>query len=605
MQTRSMFLLDKLNDICTQKVEKYGAQYVTFAIFGIINYPIELAYEYYAGKYHGIIIRAITTLLCIILLLKDHWPTIAQKYIPLYWYITAVISLPLLGTYLLLHNDLSLSWLINFNIGILISALILDAASFLFVQAIGIVLGISIFYAMGNYIYHLPTHENVHLFLYMFLCTIIVCYVFSRNREVFNHLVQTQLEESVRQRTKELQDALDFKTQYLNNMSHEIRTPVHGFWNFSMILVDQWNSFTDEKRFELASQISKNAEKLKNIVSNLLDLSKHSANKWVVHPEKFDISSMVSDIVDEATSLYAKAYGKNINIDWKPQSMEVEADKELLAQVLRNLFANAVKFSPQNGEFVVTLEQMSFKDLVGGELAFNDNMQDMKARFIHFSLKDNGPGIPESEVSSIFDAFIQSSRTNTKAGGTGLGLAICKKAIELHHGIIFAENNADYASGSTFHFIIPVTYSEDAKSLVEIEREHIDEDRPDTIVIIDDEENVVLTVALMLGSSGYIVQGFTKVLDGVKYIRDHHDSVNVILLDLMMPELSGLDVMAMIVNDKKLQHIPIILQSGMEDSAAFEQAKSIGAYKCIKKPYSKKMIVDLIKEVGVTSSSSH
>ncbi len=109
------------------------------------------------------------------------------------------------------------------------------------------------------------------------------------------------------------------------------------------------------------------------------------------------------------------------------------ADKERIGQVLRNLFVNAIKFSPDHGVIKASIALLNDK--------------------YHFSLTDEGIGIPKDELETIFDSFIQSSRTKTGAGGTGLGLSICRQIVESHHGKIWAENNA--GDGSSFHFIIP------------------------------------------------------------------------------------------------------------------------------------------------------
>ncbi len=108
-----------------------------------------------------------------------------------------------------------------------------------------------------------------------------------------------------------------------------------------------------------------------------------------------------------------------------------------LNKVIRELLINAIKFSPNNGIIVTSLD-------------IKKNEEE-----IYFKISDSGIGVPESELSNIFEAFTQSTRTKTKAGGTGLGLSICKKIIEAHHGKIWVTNNLD--KGSTFHFIIPVS----------------------------------------------------------------------------------------------------------------------------------------------------
>lgn len=442
-----MTLLNKILKYLDLRVQKFGAQYSTFAIFGLINYPFAIIFEYFIiDDRSGICVRTIATILCLILLLKNYWPHKLKKYLPLYWYSSITFCLPILTTYLLFRHNMSLEWSMNYTVGVLIEVLILDAVAFIIVQLIGITIGVSVFYVFGNTIQQIPSSENFTLFLYILFCNITFGFIFSRSKEIYNHLVQSSLKRAVRLRTQELEEALAFKTLYLTNMSHEIRTPVHGFTALSNLLSENWDLFTDEKRLQISKEIYNNSERLKNLVSNLLDLSKHSSGKWKLNLTKFNFNQLVIDVIDEAQNLYMFKKRVDINLDDK-EEFAITADYHLIGQVLRNLFANAIKFSS---------DEMGILKV---------KIRKVKNEILEFSLKDNGVVIPSNELESIFEEFVQSSKTITKAGGTGLGLAICKKIITLHHGVIWAKNNKGQ-SGACIIFRLYINYEKKQKNLI-------------------------------------------------------------------------------------------------------------------------------------------
>ena len=439
-----MYLLNKLNKYLQQRVNKFGAQYFTFAIFGIINYPVALAYEIFIDhNTNSITLRLVALSLCFILLVKNHWPEKFKKYLPLFWYLTIVISLPIMTTFLLLKNNLSLGWLINFNIGVMIVILLLDSITFLVIELIGISIGTCLFFLLGNTITYQVNADHLSLFIYIFLSVVIYGTVFSRNKEIFNHFAQKakddlneSLEKKVQKRTLELKEALAAKTEFLNNMSHEIRTPIQGFTTLSKGLVDHWYNFDEKKKIKLAKTVASNAERLASLTTNLLDLSKFTANKMLLNLKQINLTALTETIITECEELYI--HDKNIKIECiKPKQAMLMADEEKITQVLRNLFVNAIKFSPDNS-------------LIKATITLSDNN-------CCFVLVDQAVGVPENELETIFESFTQSSRTKTNAGGTGLGLSICKKIIDAHHGKLWAENNID--SGASFYFTIPTKAS--------------------------------------------------------------------------------------------------------------------------------------------------
>ena len=216
-------------------------------------------------------------------------------------------------------------------------------------------------------------------------------------------------------------------------MSHEIRTPIHGFTVISEGLVEQWYNLPENKKYNYAVEISNNAKRLQKLLDNLLDLSKLNNHKIKVNFRPIDLNDILINIINECTSLYLNK--KHIDITYDSSNkMIVSGDKEKIEQVLRNIFFNAIKFTPNGGFIKANIK--------------------IKNNNVYFSLADSGVGIPNEDLLEIFEPFSQSSRTKNNAGGTGLGLSISKQIIDLHGGKIWAENNIKH--GATIHFTIPL-----------------------------------------------------------------------------------------------------------------------------------------------------
>ena len=227
---------------------------------------------------------------------------------------------------------------------------------------------------------------------------------------------------------------------FLANMSHELRTPLHGILSFSRFGIKKIDTAAKEKLLDYFTEIHDSGSNLLKLVNDLLDLSKLRAGKMAYEYSQCDMISIIKSVSDE---LYAFAIEQDIRFEISDmestQTSLVTMDKERVMQVLRNIFVNALKYSPKN-----TLVKI--------------NINYSKNESIQVSVCDEGVGIPDDELTLIFEAFSQSSNTKTSAGGTGLGLPICKEIIEQgHKGWIKAENRGD--GGTCFIFAIPRTQS--------------------------------------------------------------------------------------------------------------------------------------------------
>ena len=260
------------------------------------------------------------------------------------------------------------------------------------------------------------------------------------------------LQSEVKRQTKILMEAKESaekanrnKSEFLANISHELRTPMHGILSFSQFGINKHKHADPEKLGNYFSKINSSGKRLLSLLNNLLDLSKLEANQAQLHLSTTNLNQTVLSIKEEYSTLLAE---RQIEIKVNNEnniSTEVQCDAEKITQVLHNFISNAFKFSP-NGSTI--------------NIKFNSSSLDTNNKIIpaiEVSVSDEGIGIPEDETETIFDQFVQSSKTKSSTSGTGLGLAICKEIIFLHHGKIWAENSED--AGAKVSFQIPLKQS--------------------------------------------------------------------------------------------------------------------------------------------------
>lgn len=227
------------------------------------------------------------------------------------------------------------------------------------------------------------------------------------------------------------EEASRAKTEFIANISHELRTPLQSILGFSELGMVRGRQH--EKLASMFTDIHNSGQRMLALVNDLLDVSKIESTVGTFHLERTDLRTLVREVAREIDPLLA---GRQLTLALKLSELPLVAkvDPMRFQQVLRNVIANAIKFSPFHGRIDVSGETTA-----AGE--------------IHIAVGDQGPGIPPAELERVFEAFVQSSQTKDGSGGTGLGLAICRKILEAHGGRIHAENLA--GGGTAFHIHVP------------------------------------------------------------------------------------------------------------------------------------------------------
>ncbi len=257
------------------------------------------------------------------------------------------------------------------------------------------------------------------------------------------------LERNVQERTQQLEEEKEkaeavnvAKSEFLRNMSHEFRTPLHGMLSFSTYGMNEAETAerTDLNRY--FTRINQVANRLLKLVEAILSIAQIESGKEPLNIEENDLLKSVQSAIREQQALL-KEQGIFVNLQEPNISTGADFDKDKMVQVITNILGNSIKFTPQGKEI----------NIYFGEKMFTRDRRRKEAPAITVSIADQGIGIPNDELETIFDKFVQSSRTDTGAGGTGLGLSIAAGIIKMHEGVIEANNNED--GGAVFTVTIP------------------------------------------------------------------------------------------------------------------------------------------------------
>ena len=373
------------------------------------------------------------------------------------------------------------------------------------------------------------------------------------------------------------------KTDFLSTVSHELRTPLTSVLGFAKIIDKRLKDVIfplvkseDLKAERAVRQINDNihiivseGERLTSLINDVLDIAKMEAGMvdWKMEPVS------ISETVDRARMATAALFEQEnlpIIVDIEEGLPYITGDRDRLLQVIINLLSNAVKFT-EVGSVTCTASKED------GDISI--------------SVIDTGIGIAESDREKVFDKFRQVGDTLTqKPTGTGLGLPICKQIVEHHGGEIRMESNT--GGGSSFSFTLPISRDKQLDSgrinmdgIIEKLRDHIGavsnsvDDHKKTVLVVDDEINIRALLRQELEAVGYIV---AEAKDGMEAISQaKKDTPDLIILDVMMPEMNGFDVAAVLKNDPVTMAIPIIILSIMEDK---ERGYNLGVDRYITKP---------------------
>lgn len=417
---------------------------------------------------------------------------------------------------------------------------------------------------------------------------------------LYYRLEQTKMESQLdfeQKEAKRIKELDTVKTQLYTNITHEFRTPLTVILGMAQQIKN-----SPKEHFENGlNMIIRNGKHLLNLVNEMLDLSKLEAGKMELNLEKGDVIQFLRYIVESFHSM-AESQGKHMHYLASLDAMITEYDAEKLRQIISNLLSNALKFTSEKGNIYVSISALE-----------RNNLEN--AKWLTIKIKDTGSGIPEEQIPHIFDRFYQVDNSNTrKAEGTGIGLALTKELVQLMKGSIEVKSPPIGAKkGTEFTVTLPMniidayndisentiaTYETPSK-IVNIDPIYKAEtaskihNSSELILLVEDNADVVAYTAscipeykLAVGKNGQ--EGFDIACELIP---------DLIITDVMMPFVDGMEMSRRLRKDERTSHIPIIMLTAKADMESKLEGIDQGADAYLEKPFYKDELKLRIKKL--------
>ncbi len=408
--------------------------------------------------------------------------------------------------------------------------------------------------------------------------------------------INSELEARVEKRTQELnqlnselEHANRAKDEFLANMSHELRTPLNSILGLSEILLEQRRGSLNDRQQKALQTIESSGQHLLQLVNDILDVSKIEAGKLDYYPELIRVDEICQSGISFIKSQAAK---KSILVSYKNEASvgRIFADPRRLKQILVNLLTNAIKFTPENG--LVTLEVRA----------------NPEQELIRFSVIDTGIGITPDNLARLFQPFVQvNSKLNREYEGTGLGLALVQRLTDLHGGSVQVES--DVQVGSRFTVNLPWRQEIDTQQVnteavektwtgeMSQKSDVLFKESSDRGVILLAEDNAanILTISEYLENYGYRIVCAHDGLEAIEKARE--SDPHIILMDIQMPVMDGLEAMRNLRSDARFASTPIIALTALAMPGDRERCLAAGANEYLSKPVSLKNLSSAVSEL--------
>lgn len=385
------------------------------------------------------------------------------------------------------------------------------------------------------------------------------------------------------------------KSSFLANMSHELRTPLNAIIGYSEMLVEMATE-EDLSAHELIDDVQRiltAGRHLLSLINNVLDLAKIETGKMTLYRERFDALQLLAELGATMRSL-AERNGNRIELSTDLAAAEIFSDQTKFRQVFANLISNACKFT-ENGLVSIGIESLVRSG----------------ADWLRISVSDTGIGMSAEQLEVVFDAFVQAdSSTTKKYGGTGLGLSICREYCRLLGGDISA--TSINGQGTTFTVELPVDPTRTASPLLEAQSQPTEAttgaatteaELPgsgSTVLVIDDDDDARELTARVLRQEGCKVLQAPSGNEGLRIAREQRP--DLIVLDLVMPEVDGWSVLSVLKDCEETRDIPVILQSMLDER---DEGIKRGAAEFLHKPVNRRRLAETLDKLMPRDRAGH
>ncbi|HNB37072.1 MAG TPA: GAF domain-containing protein [Anaerolineales bacterium] len=407
---------------------------------------------------------------------------------------------------------------------------------------------------------------------------------------------KNQLAKRVEERTadlthsnEELARALRVKDEFLAIMSHELRTPLNSILGLSEAMQEERQGTLNEKQKRSLQTIATSGQHLLDMINDILDISKIDSGKFDVYPMVIDLEPLC---ISSMSFIRQQAFKKSISLNYEKEEalVKIYADPRRLKQMLINLLTNAIKFTPEGGK--VSLKVTGDRD--------NDQ--------VHFSVVDTGIGIASTDMKNLFQPFVQVDSSFTRQfEGTGLGLALVNKLTDLHGGSVSVES--EIGNGSRFTISLPWGQEVIAREAEEISKivsakktpEQLLADAKQTtsnqnlILLAEDNMLNVLTLSDYLESKGYEIRVAHDGMEALELAKTILP--DLILMDMQMPGMDGLEATRRLRADPRFATVPIIALTALAMPGDRERCLEAGASEYLSKPVKLKQLAALMQDL--------
>lgn len=397
-----------------------------------------------------------------------------------------------------------------------------------------------------------------------------------------------------------MENVHQMRIRMFTNFSHELRTPL------SLIvgpLEDILGRVDLNQAVKESTQlIYKNAQRLLSLVNQLMDFRKQESGNMKLKAAKGNFSKFSEELA-LAFEEVAKKKGIEYSFVSDKDDLEVWYDRVLFEKVYFNLLSNAFKFTPDQGRIEVAVSDLrreDLKNICGGRCY---DMAPLSERFVGIVVKDNGSGVPVAEREHIFDPFYQAPGNENSSTGTGIGLSLTKGIVELHYGKIWVEGRE--SGGAEFHIVFPTgpehlkpeekmvefRSSEDISNYVAdvslVNEENVlapeSSHNKHSVLVVEDNKDVRNYIKKLLWKNFAVYEaanGEEGVERAIKFMPD------LVISDVMMPKMDGLQLCRKLKNDLRTSHIPIVLLTARVSFQQVKEGFEIGADEYVTKPFS-------------------
>ncbi len=372
----------------------------------------------------------------------------------------------------------------------------------------------------------------------------------TRTQELEDEIVhRKRMQEELLKAKDAAEEASRAKSAFLANMSHELRTPLNAIIGYSEILEEEARDSGPPENVRDLKRIQAAGKHLLALINDVLDLSKIEAGKMALHLETFDVAPMIEEMLTTLQPA-AERNANRLELRMAGEVGAMYADVTKVRQILFNLLSNACKFT-EGGSVTLDVERES-----GAE-----------DRLV-FRVTDTGIGMTPEQQRNVFQYFTQAdSSTSRKYGGTGLGLAISRRFTHMMHGDIHVTSTS--GKGSVFTVELPARVPLETESAPPAPRTKEPAAEPDapvtTVLVVDDDPAVRDLMTRFLDKMGYFAIEASSGRDGLRLARELRP--DVITLDVVLPDMTGWDVLNELKDDPELEAIPVIMVTIVDHEA--------------------------------------